>query len=43
MENEPHQLGTEGGAVLQELREYETVLRKTAERGLRWHIAVSWR
>ena len=43
MEQEPHQLGTEGGAVLQELREYETVLRKTAARGLRWHLAVSWR
>jgi hypothetical protein len=25
------------------LREYEAVLRKTAERGLRWHLAVSWR
>lgn len=43
LEHDPLQLGTEGKAVLQELREYETVLRKTAERGLRWHIAVSWR
>jgi len=38
-----HQLGTEGPEVLGELREYEAVLRKTAERGLRWHLAVSWR
>jgi len=29
--------------VLIELREYERVLRKAAQRGLRWHIAVSWR
>lgn len=40
---DPLQLGTDGKAVLNELREYETVLHKTAERGLRWHIAVSWR
>ena len=43
MERDPLQLGSESKAVLQELREYETVLRKTAERGLRWHIAVSWK
>lgn len=43
MENDPQQLGTEGASVLEELREYEVVLRKTAERGLRWHLAVSWR
>jgi hypothetical protein len=41
--DDPQQLGTEGPAVLAELREYEVVLRKTAERGLRWHLAVSWR
>jgi len=41
--DDPQQLGTEGPAVLAELREYEIVLRKTAERGLRWHLAVSWR
>ena len=41
--HDPQQLGSEGYAVLQELREYETVLRKTVERGLRWHLAVSWR
>jgi len=36
-------LGSETQAVLAELREYERVLRKTAQRGLRWHLAVSWR
>jgi hypothetical protein len=40
---DPQQLGSEGSAVLSELREYEVVLRKTAERSLRWHLAVSWR
>ncbi|HEY4356042.1 MAG TPA: hypothetical protein VGN16_09870 [Acidobacteriaceae bacterium] len=43
LEDDPHLLGSEGPAVLSELREYETVLRKTTERGLRWHLAVSWR
>jgi len=43
LEPDPHQLGSEGPEVLSELREYEAVLRKTAERGLRWHLAVSWR
>jgi hypothetical protein len=41
--NDPQQLGSEGSEVLAELLEYEEVLRKTAERGLRWHLAVSWR
>jgi hypothetical protein len=40
---DPQQLGSEGPEVLAELREYESVLRKTAEHGLRWHLAVSWR
>jgi hypothetical protein len=40
---DPHQFGSEGRELLGELREYETVLRKTAERGHRWHLAVSWR
>ncbi len=40
---EPQMLGTEGGQVLSELREYERVLAKTEERGMRWHLAVSWR
>jgi hypothetical protein len=43
LENDTAQLGTEGAIVLEELREYETVLRKTAKRDLRWHLAVSWR
>jgi len=43
LEEDPYQLGSEGAMVLSELREYQTVLRKTAERGLRWHLAVSWR
>jgi hypothetical protein len=42
LEEDLHQLGSEGPAVLEELREYETVLGKAAERGLRWHLAVSW-
>ena len=42
LEADPHQLGSEGPAVLQELSEYKAVLQKTAERGLRWHLAVSW-
>lgn len=43
LDADPHQLGSEGPEVLSELREYESVLRKTAERNLRWHLAVSWR
>jgi hypothetical protein len=39
----PAALGSETQPVLVELREYERVLRKTAERNLHWHIAVSWR
>jgi hypothetical protein len=39
----PVALGSETQPVLVELREYERVLRKTADRGLHWHIAVSWR
>ena len=39
----PAALGSETAAVVSELREYERVLQKTAERGLRWHLAVSWR
>ncbi len=35
--------GSETAQVLSELREYECVLRKTARRNLRWHLAVSWR
>ena len=43
LQDEPQKLGTEGPQVLEELREYARVLRKAEERGLRWHLAVSWR
>ena len=43
LENDPLLLGSESPLVQSELAEYATVLRKTAERGLRWHLAVSWR
>jgi hypothetical protein len=43
LENDPKRLGEDGEQLLSELREYEMVLRRTAERGLRWHLAVSWR
>jgi hypothetical protein len=39
----PAALGSETQPVIVELREYERVLRKAAQRGLRWHVAVSWR
>lgn len=39
----PAALGSETAAVLSELREYERVLLKAAERHHRWHLAVSWR
>jgi hypothetical protein len=40
---DPAPLGSETAPVLAELHEYQNVLAKTAARGLRWHIAVSWR
>ena len=43
LREDPAQLGSEGAQVVSELEEYAVVLRKTAERGLRWHLAVSWR
>ena len=43
LEQEPRRLGKESVAVVSELKEYERVLQKTAERGLRWHLAFSWR
>lgn len=43
LEEHPTALGSETQLVREELMEYQTVLRKTAERGLRWHLAVSWR
>ncbi len=35
--------GSETAPVLSELKEYERVLQKAAGRGLRWHLAASWR
>lgn len=43
LREDPTQLGSEGELMREELGEYETVLQKTADRGLRWHLAVSWR
>ena len=43
LEAEPQLLGSEGRGVLGELEEYARVLEKTESRGLRWHLAVSWR
>ncbi len=40
---DPHVVGSGGEEVLPELTEYARVLRKAAERRLRWHLAVSWR
>jgi hypothetical protein len=42
-EDSPAAFGSETQPVLQELREYATVLEKTARYALRWHLAVSWR
>jgi len=39
----PTAVGSETLPILSELREYERVLQKTSERGLRWHLAASWR
>jgi hypothetical protein len=43
LQDEPQQLGSEGVLVLEELREFAVVLRKTAGRGMPWHMAVSFR
>lgn len=43
LQSSPVALGTETGSVISELRDYERVLNKTEQRGLRWHLAVSWR
>ena len=43
LRDDPSQLGSEGEYLREELEEYEVVLQKTADRGLRWHLAVSWR
>src|ERR1700758_408882 len=39
----PLALGNETQEVLKETEEFERVLRKTAQRHLRWQLAVSWR
>jgi len=39
----PTALGSETPPVLIELHDYERVLHKTAQHGLPWHLAVSWR
>jgi hypothetical protein len=39
----PTALGSETLAVINELDEYERVLNKTANRSLRWQLAVSWK
>jgi hypothetical protein len=39
----PAALGSDTEFVARELREYETVLRKTSQHRLKWHLAVSWR
>ncbi len=38
----PAAVGSETFPILLELREYERVLQKAADRGLRWHLAASW-
>lgn len=38
----PAKFGRSRETLLKELREYQLVLNKTASRGLRWHLAVSW-
>jgi hypothetical protein len=38
----PAAVGSETLPILNELREYERVLQKTSDRGLRWHLAASW-
>lgn len=43
LQEEPQQLGSEGSRVVSELEEYARVLSKASQRGLRWHLAVSWR
>ena len=39
----PMALGSETSHVTKEMEEFEKVLRKTAQRHLRWQLAVSWR
>jgi hypothetical protein len=43
LKDAPTVLGSETAPVLNELEEYDRVLRKTATRNLRWQLAVSWK
>ena len=43
LRDEPAQLGSDSENLRDELEEFEVVLQKTADRNLRWHLAVSWR
>lgn len=43
LKDAPTTLGSETTAVVNELEEYERVLRKTVQRKLRWQLAVSWK
>ncbi len=43
LKSSPTALGTETPAVLREMEEFERVLRKTAQRQMRWQLAVSWK
>jgi hypothetical protein len=43
LKSSPTALGTETPPVLREMEEFERVLRKTAQRQMRWQLAVSWK
>jgi hypothetical protein len=43
LRDEPAQLGSDSENLRDELEQFEVVLQKTADRKLRWHLAVSWR
>lgn len=43
LRDDPALIGSEGEFIREELEEYELVLQKTADRNLRWHLAVSFR
>lgn len=43
LKDDPAALGTETEQIVNELTGYSTVLEKTMQRNLRWHLAVSWK
>ncbi len=43
LKDTPAALGSETESVIEELEQYERVLRKAARHNLRWQLAVSWR